>query len=361
MRLTLRGWVVVAVIAFSLWTSARYGPRSLNAVVVPATIVVLAGVVSVARISRPSVERTTSSEGVAGDGLTIEHVIDGDRTVSATLSEAADGELYDVKSDGDPTTETVLEAGVQTRFEYELHLEKRGTDVIGPLSIVVTDVFGLVARRFDDDGTTSLVVVPPTKELRAGPTERLLAPAVESDRDERAEFDHLREYRRGDSLRDVHWKSTAKRADDGLFVTEYVAEGDAGSVTIALECVEGRADELATAAASVADSLLERGVRVGLVRSDGGAPLAPGTGREHRRDVLEILAVVDSGELAVDTRREADVRIRADESETTVSVGDVETSFERLRRGRDHGREFGPTVDETRSDDPGMDDFGAVA
>ncbi|RQH01222.1 DUF58 domain-containing protein [Natrarchaeobius oligotrophus] len=355
MRLTLRGWIALAVVAFSLWASASYGPRSLNAVVVPLVIVVIAAIVAIVRVGRPSVRRRDTVDGFVDDRATVAHEIESDSTVAATLSDPVgegltpgEASVRTTRPDdadritrvrdsgpstgaGTPTVDATLEAGVDHRFEYELALEERGERTVGPLSIVVTDVFGLVERRFEDDATTTVLVYPRVRELCGVGTERLLAAAVDREREQRREFDHLREYRRGDSLRDVHWKSTAKRADDGLFVTEYVADDDVGSATIAAECRPGREDELTTAVASVANFLLEAGVNVGLVLP--GDQLAPDGGPDHRRALLRALAVADAGELEDDVRRRADVVVRSERDETTVAVGSEELPFDRLRDG----------------------------
>ncbi|ELK50389.1 hypothetical protein D320_17049, partial [Haloferax sp. BAB-2207] len=43
MRLTLRGWVAVAVVVVGVANAVAYGPRALNAVVVPVAVGLVVG------------------------------------------------------------------------------------------------------------------------------------------------------------------------------------------------------------------------------------------------------------------------------------------------------------------------------
>ncbi len=327
-RLTHRGWTAVGVIALAVAMSWWAGPRALNAVVVPLAVVLLAGVLAVARADRPRVDRHPVSEGFIGERRRVETAIETDGTVAATVRDTVGDGLSPVE---EPIAETTLE-GEET-FVYDVRLEERGDRRIGPLSVAISDVLGLVERRFEYEATTSVLVYPRVRELSEGPTADLQTLASVADRRDAEEFDHLREYRRGDALRDVHWKSAAKRPDDELAVVEYADEADAGAVTVAAECVTDRDDEMASAAASVATALLELGATVGVTVPDGTHP--PGSGRSHHRNLLGLLAVAEPGELPERTRQDADVLVRTDADGTTITVDGREIPFDRLHSGRD--------------------------
>ncbi|WP_408956854.1 DUF58 domain-containing protein [Natrinema sp. 74] len=325
-RLTLRGWTAVGVIAAAVAMSWWAGPRALNAVVVPLAVVLLAGLLAVGRADRPRIDRRPVREGFIGERRRIEVTIESDGTVAAAVRDTVDDGLSAAE---EPVTETTLE-GEET-FAYDVRLEERGERRIGPLSITVSDVLGLVERRFEYEEPTAVLVYPRVRDLSRGPTADLRTLTGVADRRDTEEFDHLREYRRGDALRDVHWKSAAKRPDDELTVVEYDDEADAGDVTVAAECVTDRDDEMASAAASVVTALLEVGATVGVAVPDGTYP--PGSGRSHHRDLLGLLAVAEFGSLPEHTRRDADVLVRTDADGTTIAVDGRELPFDRLRGG----------------------------
>ncbi|AXR76632.1 DUF58 domain-containing protein [Natrarchaeobaculum sulfurireducens] len=324
MRPTIRGWTVVVVVAVALAMSWQYGPRSLNAVVVPLVVVLVGGVIATGLLTRPSVSRHPIEDGFPGDRRTVALTVDSDTSVAATVRDDVGDGLVTV--DGEPCVETTLED--ETRLEYAIDLDARGERTVGPLSITVTDVFGLVRRRFEYDATASVLVYPRLFDL-GGETARELRTAVDDTvADERDEFDHLREYRRGDPRRDVHWKASAKRPGDDLVVAEHVADGSLGSITIAADGPPDRADELVSAVATVATVLFEANVGVGLAIGEEYRP--PSTDAAHYRDCLALLAIVDDSDLEGSERQRADVVVRADETGTTVVVEGTELPVGRL-------------------------------
>ncbi|SFS63972.1 DUF58 domain-containing protein [Halostagnicola kamekurae] len=326
MRPTRRGVAVVATLAFSWLMAWQYGSRSLSAIVFPLVIALLAAAVTVARTEAPTVTRTPVEPGFVGETRTVETAIEPNAPLSATVSDrvGASGLAVDGTEN---TAETTISAS--DRFRYDVRLEARGEHAVGPISVVVTDLLGLTKRRFEDDQTTSVLVFPKIYDLTGGSNPELQAIAAAADREHRGEFDHLREYVRGDSLRDVHWKSAAKRPDDELIVKEFDDDGDRGAISIAAECPPGYEDEMATAVASVGTYLLEQGVPVGVVLPE--ATRAPANGRAHQRAMLRALAVVEAGELDDRTKADADVLIRSDTTGTTVLVDGREIPFDRLR------------------------------
>lgn len=99
----------------------------------------------------------------------------------------------------------------------------RGVHLVGPMIHVRTDPLGLLRRRRRWAGVEELLVRPRLTVLRA------LDPGLISDLDgvpsdhpaaSDLAFHALREYVRGDDLRHVHWRSSAKAAT--LLVRQYV-------------------------------------------------------------------------------------------------------------------------------------------
>jgi len=109
----------------------------------------------------------------------------------------------------------------EKKIEVPLAFARRGVYELGPAEVKIVDPFGLLAfaRRFEK--RTEVVVYPKVHELRGFP---LLGGNVEAgtrgSRGRRGEeFANLREYRRGDDRRHIHWKSLARTGE--LFVKEF--------------------------------------------------------------------------------------------------------------------------------------------
>lgn len=366
MHPTSRGWTVLAVLVGSVAMGWQYGPRSLNAVVVPLGIALAGGALATAWVDRPTVTRRAVADGPVGERRTVTIDLECGRgwgTVAATVHEAVGDGLR-----ADDAVCTTLEGGENTT-SYDLTLAGRGRHEVGPASITVRDVFGLFVRRFEYGETTPVHVYPRPVDLQGSAVRefgvlvdaasgqghspdrtRGPGPDLESRREE---FDHLRAYRRGDSLRDVNWKATARRPDGDLVVAEYAADAGVTSITVAADCEPGHGDELATATASVLAWLFESGLSTGLQTENDAH--TPDAGRGHRRNLLRTLAVLESSDLTDRERDEADVLVVADEEGTRVVVDGRELAFDRLV-----GRE---TESETRvgdgdhawsRDDPGV-------
>ena len=154
----------------------------------------------------------------------------------------------------------------EKKIEVPLAFARRGVYELGPAEVKIVDPFGLLAfaRRFEK--RTEVVVYPKVHELRGFP---LLGGNVEAgtrgSRGRRGEeFANLREYRRGDDKRHIHWKSLARTGE--LFVKEFSVQAPRRH-TVALDLRrEGlRAQEQEVEdAVSVAASVLTRLVRDGL-------------------------------------------------------------------------------------------------
>ena len=110
-----------------------------------------------------------------------------------------------------------LPAGQQASVSYSVRSQLRGRYPIGPLRLRLADPFGMceVSRAFT--ATDPLIVVPRTWPLTPVPAGGQWAGAGESSaRSASASGEDdltVREYRDGDDLRRVHWRSTARRGE----------------------------------------------------------------------------------------------------------------------------------------------------
>ncbi|MGB9964204.1 DUF58 domain-containing protein [Halobacterium hubeiense] len=305
-KLTRRGKAVLAVAALGLVLGYAFGGRSLNAVVVPAAALLGATRLYVRAFPEPSVERAAPSEGYRGDRRTVELVVDAARPYPATVRDRLSDGLR-----GD--AERRAEADGRT-LTYDVELAERGVESVGPCAVRATDPFGLWTVGFVAGDSDQVTVFPRVHELRD--TAALLSGYV-GPTDAREQFAGVREYERGDPLRDVNWKASAKRPNQ-FAVTEYAGEGATDRVTVAAEAVGPRADSVAEAAASVAVHLLDAGVAVGVATEAGR--VEPAHGDPHRRRLLAALASFERGRLPRHRRADADVLVHAPETGEHVAV-----------------------------------------
>jgi uncharacterized protein (DUF58 family) len=344
MILTRRGHAVLGVVLLGLVNATFYGPRALNAVVAPAAVALAAAVVLVRRVDRPRMERVVVEEGFVGETHTVELRFDSDSAFT--------GHVVDHVPDGLAATGNELTTSIEeTTVAYDVTFVRRGAHELGPTRVVARDVLGLAERTFDYGYTKELLVYPRVHDLRGRARHELnLLPDVELI-NTRGEFDNLREYQRGDALRDIDWKKSAKATDGEFVVKEYVDEEDLGEVVIVGETAQdGRrdragdresADAMAEATASVAAFLLDAGLSVG-VTVPGGS-LDPDEERDQRRAILELLARTGPGHVRDADRADADLLVRADGTDVTVSLEGQDVPFSRLA-GDDAVEPPDPTV-----------------
>ncbi len=188
---------------------------------------------------------------------------------------------------------------------YQVRADLRGRFEVGPMSVRVTDPFGLLELGRAFRSTATLTVVPRTVPLPAIPLgqgwtgsgdERLRAAATGS-----AEDVTVRTYRRGDDLRRVHWRSSARtgelmvrreeqpwQARATVFLDDRVVSHRGAGPTSSFETA-------VSAAASVATHLARRGYTVRLVTATGEDPATARLGDRQGPDaaaLLESLAVL---------------------------------------------------------------------
>ncbi|WP_435183224.1 DUF58 domain-containing protein [Halobellus sp. EA9] len=365
MRPTRRGYAVAAVVAAAVAVGAAFGARSLDAVVLPGVVALVAAAVQVWRAPAPGVERALPPADEPGTTGTVELRLDAPRTYPATIRDrlpagvavagsGVDGENADA-GESNEASEAVVDAAIGGTVSYEIARRRRGRHDIGPLAVVVTDVLGLFERTIALDVREDLLVFPRVRRL-SGSAEANLRALTRSQRaTRRDEFDDLREYVRGDALRDVHWKSSAKRGE--LMIREFTAETDPDRVTVAAgvagaerprgEAEDGDetdpsadplADAMAEAAATVCLALIREGASVRLSTPAGGVD----AGVDDTRAMLDHLAVVDRGPVpALDG--EPDVAVVVDDERTVVRFDGRGHRFESMigeadGEGRPDGR-----------------------
>ena len=322
MRLTRRGLGAVVLLVVTIAMAVQFGSRQLGAIVIPVAVACLGAVIQIALTGRPEVERIVPEAGHIGETKPVRLRFDVSSPVAARVVDETPSALGARGNDFDTTVgDTVL--------EYDVEYLARGEHELGPLTVTVTDVLALAERSYSYSMYDSVLVYPRVYTLTGSTRHDLnLLPEGGFDHN-REEFDRLREYDRGDSLRDVHWKSSAKRPTDDLVVKEFLAETDLGDVRIAAEAAEGWDDDMAEAAASIALYLLDNGIAVGIATPNGELEVAAGA--DQRERLLSLLATVGPGQVPEHYSEEADIRITASEGTgVSVRMQDTEVPFEQF-------------------------------
>ncbi len=195
--------------------------------------------------------------------------------------------------------------GWKQTVTYQVRSDVRGRFEIGPMSVRVTDPFGLVELGRTFRTTVPLTVTPRTVVLPQIP----LGGAWTGSGDNRprafatgsAEDVTVREYRRGDDLRRVHWRSSARvgelmvRREEQPWQSRATLFLDNRTIAHRGHGIASSLEAAVSAAASIAVHLTHRGFAVRLVTATGEDPSSVW----HLRDadlntgpLLEALAVV---------------------------------------------------------------------
>ena len=216
------------------------------------------------------------------------------RTPVLTLHDRVEGTV------GARLTLAPMPTGGRHTAGYRLPTQRRGLVHVGPMAAEVIDPFGLARRLVPVIGITTLTVLPAIERLErvrggggiddpmAGATRTVLGSAGGD------EFASLRPYVVGDDLRRVHWASSARAGD--LLIRQDDPPWQ-GHLTILLDAradhSEATGFEVAvSAAASLVQTVAEKGDRIRLVITDG-TDSGLVDARTTRDTLLEHLAVVE--------------------------------------------------------------------
>ncbi len=210
-----------------------------------------------------------------------------------------------------------VEPGARRQVSYTVRSDLRGRYRVGPLSVRLTDPFGLCELTRAFSATDDLIVTPIVSALPpvrlggdwAGGGDAAARSIATSGSDDAA----TREYRHGDDLRKVHWRSTARV---GELMVRREEQPFQSRATLLLDSRAGahRGDGPASsfewavsALASIAVSLARSGFALHLVQ-DGGQDLTHSGLPITEAVVLDALATI--GPSRASTLEQAGIRLR---------------------------------------------------
>jgi uncharacterized protein (DUF58 family) len=206
----------------------------------------------------------------------------------------------------DASLATGVDGSGTTQWRKTGTCNRRGLYWLGDTSILTGDPFGIYSVRLTDPAKASLMVMPPVVPL----PQLEITPGGYSgegrpipDAPERTvDASSVREYLPGDSLRLVHWKTTARHAkpyvrlfdgapaSDWWVLLDLQAEAQAGDGSDSTE------EQGIILAASLADRGLHAHRGVGLVLNGKGLDwLPPRAGAGQRWEILRVLALASRG------------------------------------------------------------------
>lgn len=190
-----------------------------------------------------------------------------------------------------------LAPGAEATYHYELPTDRRGLLRIGPLVLNRSDPFLLVRTNRTVGTTSSVLIYPRRHPVRpaavAFPRHHYDGPTTDPPLRGSNDLVAVREYVRGDEVRLLHWRSTAKTGV--LMVREYTDPALTG-FTVVLDTRAGAlAAEAFEHAVEVATSLLYAGAKAGqrcrLITSTG-TNVATDNGLPGAQAMLDELCLV---------------------------------------------------------------------
>ena len=205
------------------------------------------GWVTFSLLRRNRVRRTVPARAMCGETISVEVTLQNRKLwfsswlmmVHDRVGRASRGGL--LSSSAEVGLEpTVLFASVRPGTKrtacYQLRLNRRGRYLFGPLEVSTRFPLGLVERGFITDERGEMLVYPQIGILssRWYRESQLAAEMVERQQTRKGmfedDFHHLRNFRSGDSPREVHWRTSARMNE--LMVQEFHQSRDQGLILL---------------------------------------------------------------------------------------------------------------------------------
>jgi len=271
--ITRHGWTAVAAAVACFVIGRVFGLIELYVLGVGIVISLLVAVISIQRRLPPlNVKRIVSPSMVSvGEPARVDiQLANLGRQASPYL------QLWEPvgQNGGAPMQLAKLAPGQSASAAYRVPTARRGLIQTGPLRALRRDVLGLTERTATLAGTDEVLIVPHTIPLpfpSVGSSGRLGQHLrMKSWGQTGTEFHSLREYQRGDDIRRINWKASARAT--GLIVRETALEGIRRCTVVldtnAAEYAGGSFEQAVVAAASVTASAAHANVNTRFVTHD---------------------------------------------------------------------------------------------
>ncbi len=298
MSFTRRGWVLFAS-TFAIIFAARMLGLAQLWVVATAVWLLLAGCFvwtqhhHVALVAMRDIPEHLHVGSIGRVDLTV---------VNQGSSGSPTSEYADQFDSGDRSARFALQplaAGEQARAAYRVPTHRRGRFHLGPLIATIGDPFGLASRSWTAASSQEVIVHPRIFDVLALP--ELSGSGVDTESrdisgrpDTGGEFHTLRDYAASDDLRQVHWKSTARR---GRLMVRQDESRRRAPVTVMLDTRaiahnEASFEVAVEVTASIVTALARDSRPYEVITTAGDTLGQPG--RRYLGSVLDELAVVEA-------------------------------------------------------------------
>lgn len=264
-------------------------------------------------LRRPERIRLTATRSLSLDrvsnGRPVEVTVtvrnEGENVVEARIDDPIAPSLELV--DGATSAIAILGPGGHVEFRYTVR-GQRGEHRFRDILIDVTDSAGLFHHEMALNARATLVVVPTAQRLRRinirpPRTRGFAGPIPARQGGTGIDFFGLREYQVGDRLRRINWRASARHEQE-LFTNDLEQErlADVGIIVDARDETNTRTpsgslfEHSVAAAATLADTFLSEGNRVGMVIYGSAiVNVFPGYGRVQKMRILRALGRASTG------------------------------------------------------------------
>jgi uncharacterized protein (DUF58 family) len=289
--MTGRGRAVLAlgvVVYAAAWT---FGSRPLYPVALGLAFAALLALAWVRLSARPvHVSRRGAARDVfEGDDVEIELLVEATAAIPPPSLEAVEhvGRLGELRV-------PLARPGDLFRGRYELKDVPRGRYAFDAVRLTVEDPFGLARAELVQGEPQALVVYPRLVQL-----DRLFSEGGAHAQEGRRlllrrptgfELHSVREYEQGESLRKVHWRSTARR---GRLMVKELEDAPRDEVAVLLDGLEPAFDVAVRAAGSILQAHVRRQRRCVLVVNSASRDVQSVASDGDWRRALELLAAAE--------------------------------------------------------------------
>ena len=124
--------------------------------------------------------------------------------------------------------DSIFKAGEEKKFHFFLRPVERGEYHFGDIIVYASSMLGFISRRFNAKAAVMVPVYPSYFQMRKYDLIARDAQTNEAGSKKlrklglSLEFEHVKEYTRGDDIRIINWKATARKG--GLMVNNYLDE-----------------------------------------------------------------------------------------------------------------------------------------
>jgi uncharacterized protein (DUF58 family) len=289
--MTTRGRAALGLGVLTYVAGWAFGSRPLDVVAVGLILTVFLAWLAVRLTARPvGLRRTAPTMPLEGDDVPIRVELE----LESALAPAGITLVEEYARLGKRRTQ-LRRDGRHLWARYVLHSVPRGRYRIEDATVVVEDPFGLERREPRLGDTATLVVYPRLVEL-----DRLFSESGANARDGRRllmqrpsgyDLHSVRDYVEGDSLRKVHWRSTARR---GHLMVKELEDSPRDDAAVVLDCWRGTPrgtfDVAVRAAGSILHAYARRSRRAALVLGGSTVEIQRVQAEGDWRRALELLA-----------------------------------------------------------------------